>query len=159
FSFVPPPGFVRFRKPLKTHLEEATFKSERRGYQIGVAVDPIKIDALSRFGTPEEVGERVVAVERAKDGTLEVRLVSAAAGDAGAAADGGGGGGDGGAVPAYTLEYAVDSTRGKNRFVAKVAVRGGRLYVCTGQAKEADLPEVAAEMAAAVGSFRLLPPP
>ncbi len=34
-----------------------------RGTEVGVTVDPVKIDNVAQFGTPKEVGKRVMGVE------------------------------------------------------------------------------------------------
>ena len=50
-------------KPVKTHAEESNVKSDtRKGYTLGVAVDPIKLSSLESFGTPEFVGDRIIKV-------------------------------------------------------------------------------------------------
>ena len=42
-------------------------------------VDPVKIEFLEKFGTPEEVGARVLKVEQAKDGTLDTKIFNTSA--------------------------------------------------------------------------------
>lgn len=37
-------------------------------------IDPVRIESLETFGTPEEVGARVLKVEQGKDGTLDTKL-------------------------------------------------------------------------------------
>jgi hypothetical protein len=78
FSFTFPSGaFEKYSKPLKTHLVEVNVKSvARKGYVVGVAVDPVKLESLEGFGNPDFVGGRVLAVERKKDGVLDARLDS-----------------------------------------------------------------------------------
>jgi hypothetical protein len=52
------------------------FKSETtRGYEIGLAVDPVRINSLDEFAPAEEVGNRVIKVELSKDGCLEAKLL------------------------------------------------------------------------------------
>ncbi|CAM9566898.1 unnamed protein product, partial [Ectocarpus sp. 12 AP-2014] len=76
FALRYPVGFKGFSKPLKTHKVEVNFKSEEvKGYEVGVAIDPVRIESLETFGTPEEVGARVLKVEQAKDGTLDTKLL------------------------------------------------------------------------------------
>lgn len=41
---------------------------------IYIKVDPVRIESLDKFGTPEEVGARVLKVEQGKDGTLDTKL-------------------------------------------------------------------------------------
>lgn len=38
-------------------------------------IDPVRIESLESFGTPEEVGARVMRVEQGKDGTLDTKLL------------------------------------------------------------------------------------
>lgn len=40
-------------------------------------MDPVKIESLEKFGTPDEVGARVMRVEQGKDGTLDTKLLAA----------------------------------------------------------------------------------
>jgi hypothetical protein len=51
--------------------------------------------------------------------------------------------------------YSVESTRGNNHFVARVAVQQGRLYVLTAQAKSAEYDEIASELASIVSTFEV----
>ncbi|CAM9430362.1 unnamed protein product [Choristocarpus tenellus] len=141
FQLKYPASFKQFTKPLKTHKEEVNFKSEdTKGYEVGVAVDPVTIDALEKFGTPEEVGARVLKVELGKDGTLDAKLYGASSEKQ---SD----------LSLYTLDYLVESTRGVKHFLAKVTIKDKLLYVCTAQSKEKDYPEVKAELAEIVKSF------
>lgn len=39
----------------------------------------MKIESLEKFGTPDEIGARVMRVEREKDGTLDTKLFGATA--------------------------------------------------------------------------------
>lgn len=39
----------------------------------------MRIESLEKFGTPEEVGARVLKVEQGKDGTLDTKLFEATA--------------------------------------------------------------------------------
>ena len=49
YSFVPPVGFETSQKPLKTHLDEVSFVSpDTKGYQIGITVDPVRINSLKQ---------------------------------------------------------------------------------------------------------------
>jgi hypothetical protein len=53
----------------------------------------------------------------------------------------------------YIFEYTVDSTRGNNHFLVKVAVANGRLYVMTVQAKQQDFEELRSSITSIVRSF------
>ncbi|CAM9863747.1 unnamed protein product [Ectocarpus fasciculatus] len=143
FALRYPVGFKGFSKPLKTHKVEVNFKSEEvKGYEVGVAIDPVRIESLETFGTPEEVGARVLKVEQAKDGTLDTKLLDTSAEKQGD-------------LSLYTLDYFVESTRGVKHFVAKVTIKDNLLYACTAQAKEKDYPQVEAELKHVVESFRV----
>ena len=48
---------------------------EARGYEVGVVVDPVRLESLASFGTAAEVGEKVFQVETRKDGYLGGELL------------------------------------------------------------------------------------
>jgi hypothetical protein len=112
------------KKPIKTHLAEllVTRNKGPGSTSAGVTVDAVKIKSITDFGTPDEVGDRVIAVERRKDNVLTASLVSAKAANLGD-------------LTYYTFVYDVESGRGLKRYVAKATVTGGNLYVFTAQAK------------------------
>ena len=56
----------------------------------------------------------------------------------------------------YDLDYTAESTRGNNHYLCRVAVRQGKLYAFTVQAKAALYPEVQSEAKSIASSFRLL---
>lgn len=144
FSFQCPERFEQFSKLLKTHAYEMNVKStSQRGYVAGVAVDPVKLESLEKFGTPTQVGEAVVNVERTKEGVLNAELLNAGP----VTLDG---------LTYYVLDYISESTRGNNHYLCRVAVRQGKLYVFTVQAKAALYPEVQSEANSIAASFRLL---
>lgn len=136
FGALAPPRFefAESQKPLKTHAVEVGPYSSKatKGFKFGITVDPVKINDIRNFGTPQEVLDKVVGVESSKDGTLEVTKVGAREAAAATA----------GRPPFYELEYVVDSTRGLNHFWSSVTIQEGKLYVMTVQAKEATLAEV-----------------
>jgi hypothetical protein len=66
-------GLTHSTRPLALQVN---FKSEStRGYEIGLAVDPVRINSLDEFASAEEVGNRVIKVEQSKDGCLEAKLL------------------------------------------------------------------------------------
>ncbi|CAN0006293.1 unnamed protein product [Scytosiphon promiscuus] len=143
FALRYPASFKGFSKPLKTHKVEVNFKSEEvKGFEVGVAIDPVRIESLETFGTPEEVGARVLKVEQGKDGTLDTKLFDTRAEKQGD-------------LSLYTLDYFVESTRGFKHFVAKVTIKDNLLYACTAQAKEKDYPMVEEQLKKIVDSFRV----
>ena len=110
-SFTVPEGFERFSKPVKTHLEEGNARSTTvKGFTLGVAVDPVKLESLAKFGDPEFVADRVVKVEKGRDGVTAVRLVAARA----TTIDG---------VDYYELEYDSESTRGYNHVLSRLTIQ------------------------------------
>ncbi|KAG5179037.1 hypothetical protein JKP88DRAFT_168103 [Tribonema minus] len=141
FSFRYPGDFKAYSKLLKTHKQEVNYKSPTaRGYEIGVAVDPVRINSLDQFGSAQEVGTKVVNVELGKDGCLEAKLLGTSSERMGD-------------VLAYTIEYYVENTHYTSQFVAKVIIKDGRLFVCTGKCKAKDFDTYGSALREAVGSF------
>ena len=110
-------------KPVKTHLHELLLSSPTgRGVKLGVTVDPVKIDSLEAFGTLEQTTERVLGVERGRDGVKEVLLRANAAEVSE------------GQPTYYTINYVTDSSRGTKVFCCKYCIANKRLYVLQAQA-------------------------
>ncbi|EJK53960.1 hypothetical protein THAOC_26500 [Thalassiosira oceanica] len=124
YTVTPPASFTSSNKPLKTHLDEINFSGDVRGYQVGVTVDPVRIKSIKEFGDPEQVAARVVTAEVNRDGVFDVKLVKDAAEDA--------------QLGCYDVEYISDGKRGTKRFVTRIYVKEGFLYVLTFQSKEAE---------------------
>jgi len=115
-------------KPVKTHMHERLLSGTRpgAGIKLGVTVDPVKIDSLEAFGTLDQVTERVLGVEKGRDGVKSVTLRSNTA----EAADPAWG------VPSYyTIEYVTESSRGDKLFSCKYCIANRQLYVLQMQAK------------------------
>jgi hypothetical protein len=143
YEFLYPSGWVEAPKLLKTHLEEYNVKSqEKRGFYAGVAVDPVKLSSLESFGTPQFVGDRVVSVERKKDGVASAELVSAEE----KTEDG---------IVYYDIVYVNESSHGNNHYASRIAIRDGKLVVFTVQCRVEDFDGLAGGMLAMVNSFRL----
>ncbi|KAL1524115.1 hypothetical protein AB1Y20_019024 [Prymnesium parvum] len=109
-------------KPLRTHLHEVLYAAPGAGgLKVGLTVDPVKIQSLEQFGTPEQVAERIVAVEQSRDGvkTVALRQVSS----------------ERGPPSFYTVEYLTESSRGTTVFRCKYCVTPRGLYVLQAQAK------------------------
>uniref|UniRef100_A0A7S1Z306 PsbP C-terminal domain-containing protein n=1 Tax=Ditylum brightwellii TaxID=49249 RepID=A0A7S1Z306_9STRA len=143
YEFLPPAGFKEGNKPLKTHLDEVNFAKEGapRGYQYGVTVDPVRIDSLRQFGTPEEVAARVVTAEVNRDGIFQVTLVK----DPVENPNNG----------CYEIDYLSDGKRGKKNFVTRIFIQKNMLYVLTAQAKVENYEELEQEMLDCVKTFSL----
>ena len=95
-------------------------------------VDIVKINSLKDFGPPESLAKKVEAVEMGKEGVTLVDMVSAKT-TRPACED----------VPAYEIEYIVDSSRGKNHYLVKTTVVDKSLYVFTVQGPDASFPALA----------------
>lgn len=143
YKLAPPRDFAPSNKPLKTHLDEIEFvpTPSVRGYKYGVTVDPVRIDSIRRFGTPDEVAARVVGAEIARDGVTDVTLARDATEDPN----------DG----TYTIEYVSTGSRGVKHFVARIGIRDRRLYVLTAQVAEDDFRSREKELFETVSTFRI----
>lgn len=149
YEFQPPPNFAEpSQKPLKTHLDEVIIKaSDRSGYQFGITVDPVRINSLTEFGTPEEVAAKVVLAEVNRDGVFDVKLMQDPVSKQDDKSND---------TTFYQLNYLSSGKRGDKRFVAKFYIQNQKLYALTAQCKEADYGALEPEMLAAVASFRVL---
>lgn len=134
-------------KLVKTHLTEVFLKSSKiKGLSVGVTVDPVKISSVREFATPQGLAERVVSVEKSKEGVFEANVISASESQTPVTQS----------VPAYVIEYNIDSSRGQNHYLVKTTVINSRLYVFTAQAKEDSFPSLAKSLAEVVESFRVV---
>jgi hypothetical protein len=144
YQFQPPPGAVTAGKPLKTHLDEVNFKVPTNSLQFGITVDPVRIDSLKDFGTPEEVAAKVVLTEVNRDGVFDVTLME-----------------DPIAVEStgntlfYQLNYLSVGKRGKKRNVARFAIVQHKLYALTAQCLEDDYATLQPVLQVAVRSFEV----
>lgn len=146
FRFQYPSDWVRTSKLLKTHADEFNVKSEeKRGFYAGVAVDPVKLSSLETFGTPEFVGERVVGVERRKEGVVSADLLSASKEE-----------GENGEMY-YNIAYTNESSHGNNHYISRIAIRDEKLFVFTVQSKTRDFEDLSESMLAMAKSFSLQP--
>eukprot|EP00667_Euglena_gracilis_P013436 EG_transcript_13851 len=143
WSFEYPADWETARKPLKTHFEELEVNSPTlKKCSVGLAVDPIKLPSLEAFGDPAFVGERVVGVEKTRDGVLSAQLLGAT----NEPRDG---------LAYYELEYAVAGSRGEYHHLARVAVAKGYLFVLTAKVKEATWSEAEPIVRQILRSFRV----
>ncbi|KAI0563058.1 hypothetical protein FGB62_47g135 [Gracilaria domingensis] len=133
FSFAYPSNWSVKKKPIKTHLSEVIVTSDKdAATTAGLVVDSVKISSIESFGTPQQVGEKVVAVETKKESVTDAAIQSTSAENKNG-------------LTYYTLDYIVDSSRGVKRYIAKVTVTGGQLYVLTTQAKVSNFDEQTSE--------------
>ena len=125
--------FGKFAGSSETHLDEINFSPEPtiRGYTLGITVDPVRISNIKEFGSPEEVAARVVTAEVNRDGVFKVTLAKDPKEDTNAGC--------------YDIEYISDGKRGTKRFVTRIYVQDGFLYVLTVQSKEDEYDKVREE--------------
>lgn len=114
-------------KPLKTHEKEYLYKSnDIKGFNVGMTVDKVrKVANIHDFATPAQLGEKVVTIERTKDGVSAADLLESIEDDSGNSN-----------VPLYKIVYKVESSHGNNRYFVKTFIANGNLHVFTVQVKE-----------------------
>ena len=106
FSYDDDLGLVNSPKPLKTHDYEVLLKSENiKGFNVGITRDPVRINSILDFTTPEGLGEKVANVELSKEGVYSAEVVLAALSSNPACVNT--------EYPSYDVEYKIDSSRGK----------------------------------------------
>jgi hypothetical protein len=158
FSFGYTKDFVVSPKLLKTHQIEVYLKSEaQKGFSVGLTGDKVKLPTIKEFATPTGLGEKVKKVEESKDGVMEVEIVtvtestiptSAVVANAKTGIEA-----DAPSVPAYAIEYKVESTRGKNHYNVMAAIYNNNLFVFTAQSKEDSYDSLKSSIADIMGSL------
>lgn len=141
------------QKPLKTHFDEVNFKSTTvPGYEIGITADPVRIDSLIDFGTPEEVAAKVVLAEVNRDGVLEVKLSEDPISGTAPLND------DTTTTVAtyYQLNYVSNGKRGRKRYIAKFYIQNHMLLALTAQCKDDTYESIRQDLNDAVSSFRVV---
>jgi hypothetical protein len=121
-------------------------------------VDPVKISSIQDFTTPAGLADKVVAVEKGKDGVFETEVLEAKQSSV-TVAVANPINTPGGASPSpvsvspvsaspvsasvspvsltgYDIEYKVDSSRGLNHYSVRSTIANKQLYVFTAQCKE-----------------------
>lgn len=134
YVFHAPSNFRLTRKPIQTHLDELNWEplaqdgpgESKSSIMYGITVDPVRINSLTEFGTPEQVAARVVTAELNRDGVLEVTLDRASSYT------------DANGLLYYVIDYVSDGKRGLKRFLTRTCITDLKLYVVTAQIKEAE---------------------
>jgi len=112
---------------------EVLFKNPDEKYSnIGVTVSPVTIDSLEKFGTLEEIGERLARAEAAKESTVPGGVTVTSSTERR--------GEKSGAV-FYDYEYRLITTYGNKRVYTSVSIVDGTLYILNAQAYETADPE------------------
>jgi PsbP len=151
YEFLPPADVLGpTQKPVKTHLDEVNFTGSAGGLQFGITVDPVRIDSLAEFGTPEQVAAKVVLAEVNRDGVFNVQLMQDPV------AGGTGSTNNNNANDYYQLNYKSSGKRGVKRFVAKFYICNRMLYALTAQCNEDSYDALRDTILHAVDSFRVV---
>lgn len=134
------------QKPLQTHLDEVNLSMNVKGYSYSITVDPIRINSLREFGTPDEVAAKIVMAELRRDGILDVSVGRDPVEDE--------------RTGGYDVEYISDGKRGKKHFITRTIVNSNKLFVLTAQVKQDDWNSNVHqdEVWKAVNSFTVLDP-
>eukprot|EP00897_Mesotaenium_endlicherianum_P005366 jgi/Mesen1/4858/ME000244S04034 len=114
FTLLRPSSWQKVEKAGATLLFE---DPEKRSSTIGVVVNPVRIPSLREFGSVDDVAEKLLRAERKKESTRSAVLLRTTKREAS------------GGVPLYTLEYALDSTRGAKRVLTAVTIASRKLYI------------------------------
>jgi hypothetical protein len=105
----------------------------------------VKIDNIEKFSTPQGLGDKVVSVEKSKDGVYAAVLLSS-----GRAADS-----MSEQYPAYQIEYKIESSHGNNHYLVKASVIDMRLYVFTIQCSEKDFADAERDMRSIISTVHV----
>mmetsp|Transcript_9958 Transcript_9958/g.26536 ORF Transcript_9958/g.26536 Transcript_9958/m.26536 type:complete len:254 (+) Transcript_9958:32-793(+) len=150
YSFEYPAGWSVGKKTVKTHMNELVMSPAKKSEGAvrgsgGIVVDPVKINSVSEFGTAEAVGNRVIELEKKKDGVSTARLVSSTEVQKGG-------------LTYYEIEYVVDTSHGgEKHFIASSTITGKNLYVMTAQAKTTDFAASEPALRHVISSFTVKP--
>ena len=112
-------------------------------------MDPVRINNIRDFTTPDGLAEKVLNVERSKDGVFEVEKVASSETNLPI-------GEEKKLIPAYDIEYKVDSSRGKNHYDIRTTVHDKKLYILTCQCKESTFPQVHDTIRNIIDSFSII---
>lgn len=85
----------------------------------------------------DQLADRVLAIEKAKEGFIDGKIVSANEVVINR---------QGKELPAYELDYLVETTRGQNHYIVRATIANKQLYVFTVQCKEKDYDSLKEEM-------------
>ncbi|GJN02899.1 hypothetical protein PR202_ga20290 [Eleusine coracana subsp. coracana] len=115
FTLLKPASWSKVEKAGATAL----FQQEGKGSNnIGVVVNPVRLNSLTEFGTPQFVADRLLQAEKKKESTksAEVTCVGERSGHDG--------------LKVYEIEYTLDSTRGgMKRIFTAAFVASKKLYL------------------------------
>ncbi|KAJ1271067.1 hypothetical protein BS78_06G100600 [Paspalum vaginatum] len=115
FTLLKPTSWPKVEKAGATALFQQGGKASNN---IGVVVNPIRLNSLTEFGTPQFVADRLLQAEKKKESTKSAEVISV-----------GERSGHGG-LTVYEIEYTLDSTRGgMKRIFSSAFVASRKLYL------------------------------
>eukprot|EP00850_Spirogloea_muscicola_P004520 SM000019S05064 [mRNA] locus=s19:735552:736714:- [translate_table: standard] len=144
FALLRPARWEKVDKAGATLLFEDPLDRKR---SLGVVVTPVRIDSLRQFGSLDVVAGKLIEAEKKKQSTNDASIIAMGERETG----------DG--VPLYTLEYALDSSRGIKRTLTAVTIASRKLFILNiaypdSSAKPAS-PELTTDMHRVLDSFQL----
>ncbi|KAE8673940.1 PsbP domain-containing protein 2 [Hibiscus syriacus] len=115
FTLLRPSSWIKVEKAGATVLFE---EANVGGNNVGVVVNPVRLNRLGEFGTPQFVADKLIQAEKRKESTKDAEVI-------GVAERPGRGG-----LQVYEFEYKVDSTRGgMKRILSAAFVASKKLYL------------------------------
>ncbi|KAJ7945117.1 PsbP domain-containing protein [Quillaja saponaria] len=115
FTLLRPSSWIKIDKAGASVLFE---EANNGGNNIGVVVNPIRLESLEEFGSPQFVADKLIQAERRKESTKDAEVIGVTerAGQRG--------------LQVYEFEYKVDSTRGgMKRIFTAAFVASKKLYL------------------------------
>ena len=95
---------------------------ERGGTSLGVTILPVRIESVDEYGSLADVGQKIIAAEKAKESTMSASLVSKSTSKLDVPA----------MTTVYDYIYEVESTRGSKRVTSRVFIIMKQLYAING---------------------------
>ncbi|XVF58836.1 hypothetical protein PTKIN_Ptkin07bG0098000 [Pterospermum kingtungense] len=115
FTLLRPSSWIKVEKAGATVLFEEANKGSN---SIGVVVNPVRLNSLGEFGTPQFVADKLIQAEKRKESTKDAEVIGVTERP-----------GQGG-LQVYEFEYKVDSTRGgMKRIFSAAFVASKKLYL------------------------------
>ncbi|XP_021301150.1 psbP domain-containing protein 2, chloroplastic [Herrania umbratica] len=115
FTLLRPSSWIKIEKAGATVLFEEANKGSNN---VGVVVNPVRLNSLGEFGTPQFVADKLIQAEKRKESTKDAEVIGVAERP-----------GQGG-LQVYEFEYKVDSTRGgMKRIFSAAFVASKKLYL------------------------------
>ena len=121
-----------------------------------IQVDPVRINNIREFASADGLAEKVLEVERAKDGVFEVEKIAASEALIPISTEDGDDKIPEVLLPVYDIEYKVDSSRGKNYYDIRTSVFDKKLYILTCQSKLETVSDIKDRTKDIISSFSII---